>query len=171
MLSLQWHLKTHWSSQVGFSLAPGTTVPGDEGGFVLVDGAGPSSQGGSIWDTFSGSIPVLRRVSVGVGRTPPQSLRFRGVVGADVASHQSFRNEGDVSGIAVISGGGRRSSCDRYVRQLDGCGLCQQAGQNGVLFPLLVGRQSPSEVDGKSRRQPRCSPVFWPISSTVGIRL
>ena len=156
MRSLQWHLKTHWSSQVGFSLAPGTTVPGDEGGFVLVDGAGPYSQGGSIWDTCSGSIPVLRHVSVWVGRTPPQSLRFRGVVGAEFASHQSFRNEGDVSGIAVISGGGRRSSCDRYVRQLDGCGLRQQAGQNGVLFPLLVGRQSPSEVDRKSRRQPRC---------------
>ena len=32
-----------------------------------MDGEGPSSQGGSIRDTRSGSTPVLRRVSVGVG--------------------------------------------------------------------------------------------------------
>ena len=41
------------------------------------------------------------------------------------------------------------------MRQLDGCGLCQQAGRDGLPFPLLVG-QSASEVDGESRRPPRC---------------
>ena len=56
-------------SRVGSSFASGTTVPGSERGFVLVDGAGPSSQGGSIRDT--GSTPVLGRVSVRVERTPP----------------------------------------------------------------------------------------------------
>ena len=134
-------------SRVGSSLAPGTTVPGGEREFVLVNVERPSSQGGSIRDTCSGSTPVLGRVLVGVGRTPPRPCRVRGVVGAgEVAAHQSSRNEGIVSGIAVISGVGRRSPCDRDVRQLDGCGLRQQAGRDGLPLPLLVG-QLPSEVD------------------------
>ena len=97
-------------SRVGFSLASGTTVPGGEREFVLVDGERPSSQGGSIRDTRSGSAPVLGRVSVGVGHTP-RSCRVLGVVGAEVAEHQCSRNEGNVSGVAVISGVGRRSPC------------------------------------------------------------
>ena len=58
-------------SRVGSSLPPGAVVPGGERGFVLVDGEGSSSQGGSIRDTCSGFTPVLGRVSVGVGRAPP----------------------------------------------------------------------------------------------------
>ena len=78
------------------------------------------------------------------------------MVGAgEVATHQSSRDEGSVFGIAVISGGGHQSSLDRDVRQLDGCGLRQQAGWDSVPLPLLVG-QSPSEVEGESRRPPRC---------------
>ena len=69
-------------SQVGSSLAPGTTVLGVERGFVLVDGETPSSQGGSIRDTRSGSTPVLGRVSVEVGCTPPRPCHVRAVVGA-----------------------------------------------------------------------------------------
>ena len=57
--------------RVRFSLPPGTSVPGGAGGFVLVDGEGPPSHGGSIRDTSSRSTPVLGLVSVGVGRTPP----------------------------------------------------------------------------------------------------
>ena len=105
MHSLQWHLKTHWSPESD----PPSLVPGGERGFVLVDGEGPSSQRGSIWDTHSVSAPVLRHVSVGVGCPPPRSSSVRGVVGAgEVAAHQSSRNEGIVFGIAVISGVGRR---------------------------------------------------------------
>ena len=120
-----------------------------------MDGAGPSSPGGSVRDTCSGSTPALGRFSVGVGYTS-RSVRVRGVVGGgEVASYQSSRNEGNVSGIAVISGGGHRSSCACDVRQLDGCGIHQQAGRHGVPLPLLVG-QSPSEMDGESRCPPRC---------------
>ena len=73
------------------------------------------------------------------------------MVGAgEVAGHQSSRNEGIVSSIAVISGVGRRSPCD-----LDGGGLRQQAGRDGLPLPLLVG-QPASEVVGESRRPPRC---------------
>ena len=76
------------------------------------------------------------------------------MVGAgEVAAHQSSGNEGIVSGIAVISGVGRQSPCDCDVRQLDGGGLRQQAGRDGLPFPLLVG-QPTSEVDGESRRPP-----------------
>ena len=76
------------------------------------------------------------------------------VVAGEVAAHQSSRNEGIFSGIAVISGVGRRSPCDRDVRQLDGGGLCQ-AGWDGLPFPLLIG-QPASEVVGESRRPPGC---------------
>ena len=101
-------------SRVGSSLPPGAFVPGGEGGFVLVDGEGPSSQGGSIRDTSSRSTPVLGRVSVGVVRAPPRSCLVWGVVGAgEVAAHQSSRNEGIVSHIAVISGVGCRLPCPR----------------------------------------------------------
>ena len=55
-----------------------------------MDGAGPSSHGGSIQDTCSGSALVFRRISVGVGRTPPRSICVWGVVGGgEVAAHQS----------------------------------------------------------------------------------
>ena len=124
--------------------------------FVLVDGEKPSSQGGSIWDTCSGSTPVLGHVSVRVWCTPLRSCRVWGVVGVgEVAAHQSSQNEGSVSGIAIISGVGRRSPCDSDVWQLDSCGLRQQAGRDGLLFPLLVGQPS-CEVDGESRCPPRC---------------
>ena len=126
-------------SRVGFSLPPGASVPGVEGGFVLVDGEGPPSQGGSIWGTSSRSTPVLGCVSVGVGRTPPRLGSVRGVVGAEVAAHQSSGNEGIVSGIAVISGVGRRVTvmCDNsmvvaYVNKQGGTvsrSLCSLASQ------------------------------------------
>ena len=72
----------------------------------------------------------------------------------EIAEHQSSGNEGNVSGIAVFSGVGRRSPCDRDVQQLDGGGLRQQAGRDGLPFPLLVG-QLASEMDGKSQCPPR----------------
>ena len=68
------------------------------------------------------------------------------MVGAgEIASHQSSRNEG----ITVVSGVGRRSPCDRNVRQLDDDGLRQQAGQDGLPFLLNVGHPA-SEVVGES---------------------
>ena len=142
-------------SRVRSSLPPGALVPGGEGGFVLVDGAGPSPQGGSIRDTRSRSTSG---VSVGVGCTPPRSCCVWGVVGAgEVAAHhllemkvlfltlQSFQEL-----VAV-----RRSPFDRDVRQLDGGGIRQQVGRDGLPFPLLVG-QPASEVDGEPRHPPRC---------------
>ena len=79
-------------SRVGSSLLLGGLVPGGEGGFVLVDGAGPSPQGGSIRDTLFGLTPVLGKVSVGVGRTPPRLCHVRGVVGAgEVAAHLEMK--------------------------------------------------------------------------------
>ena len=105
-------------SRVRFSLAPGAFVPGGERGSVLVDGEGPSSSRSSIRDTSYGSSPVLGRVSVGVGRTPPRSFRVRDVIEGEV-----------VSGTSVISGGGHRSSGDHNVRQLDGYGLCMSTSR------------------------------------------
>ena len=50
------------------------------------------------------------------------------------------------------------------MRQLDGCGLRQQAGRNGVPLPLLFG-QSPFEVYGESRRLPGQSSVLADLLS------
>ena len=50
---------------------------------------------------------------------------------------------------------GHRSSCDRDVQQLNGCGLGQQAGRDGVPLPLLNG-QSPSEGDRETQHPPQC---------------
>ena len=113
MHTLQLAFEDALVSCVGSSLPSGAFVPGGERVFVLVDGEGPSSQGGSIRDTRSGSTPVLGLVSVRVGRTPPRSCSVRGVVGAgEVTAHQPSRNEGIVSVIAVISGICYLSLCD-----------------------------------------------------------
>ena len=138
--------------RVGSSLPSGALVLGGERGFVLVDGEGPSSQGGSIRDTRSRSTSVLGRISVGVGCIPLRPGGVRGVVGAgEVAAHQFPRNESIVFG-----------SCSHFrscllvdVRQLDGDGLRQQAGRDGFLLPFLVG-QPAFEVDGESRHPPQC---------------
>ena len=152
MRSLQWHLKTHWSLESDPPSLPvllSREVREDLSWWMvrnhLLKGV-----------RFGTPAPDLHLVSVGVGSTHPRSCRVRGVFGAgEVAAHQSSRNEGIVSGIAVISRVGHRSPCDRNVRQLDGGGLRQQAGWDGLPFPLLVG-QPASEVDGESRRPPQC---------------
>ena len=50
------------------SLASGGFARGSETGSDLVDGEGPSADGGSIRDTCAGSSPVFGRVFIGVGR-------------------------------------------------------------------------------------------------------
>ena len=106
-----------------------------------MDGEGSSVDGGSIWDTCSGSSPVLGRVLFGVGHSPSRSTRVRGVVQPEVVAHQSSRNEGSFlrpSGIPRC----HRSSRDSDVRQLDGRGVRQQARGHGFPGSMLVD-QSP----------------------------
>ena len=132
------------------SLSSGALVTGSETGPVLVDSEGSSFDGGSIRDTCSGSSPVFGRVLFGVGRSPTRSTRVRGVVGPrEVAAHQSSRDEGTVFGPSVVSRRCHRSSRDSDVRQLDGCGIRQQARGHGFPGSMLVG-QPPSEMDGES---------------------
>ena len=72
------------------SLASGGFAGGSETGSVLVDGEGPSFDGGLIRDACAGSSPVFGRIFVRVGRSPPRSKRVRGVVRpGEVAAHQS----------------------------------------------------------------------------------
>ena len=131
------------------SLASGGFAGGSETGSVLVDGEGSPVDGGSIRDTCAGSAPVFGRVFVGVGCSPPRSKRVRGVVRpGEVVAHQSSRNEGPLSGSSGFSGRCQRSSCDRDVRQLHGCGVRQQTGGHGFPGPLFVD-QPPSEMDGE----------------------
>ena len=138
------------------SLASGGFAGGSEKGSVLVDGEGPSVDGGLIRDTCAGSSPVFGRVFVGVGRSPPRSKRVRGVVRpGEVAAHQSSRNEGPLPGSSGISGRCHRSSRDSDARQLDGRGVRQQTRGHGFPGPVFVD-QPPSEMDGEFRRPSRC---------------
>ena len=110
------------------SLASGGFAVGRETGSVLVDGEGPSVDGGSIRDTCAESSPVFGRVFDGVGRSPPRSKCVRGVVRpGKVAAHQSSRNEGPLPGSSGFSGRCHRSPRDCDVRQLDGRGTVSRA--------------------------------------------
>ena len=62
------------------SLTSSALATGSETGPVLVDGEGSSVDRGSIRDTCTGSSPVFGRVLFGMGRSPSQSTRVRGVV-------------------------------------------------------------------------------------------
>ena len=137
------------------SLSSGGFARGSETGSVLVDGEGPSLDGGSIRDTCDGSSPVFGRVLLGVGRSPPRSTRVRGVVRPEVAPHQFSRNEGPLSGSSGLSRRRHRSSRDGDVRQLDGRGVRQQTRGHGFPGSVFVG-QPPSEMDGEFRRPSRC---------------
>ena len=106
----------------------------------MVDCEGLSFDGGSIRDTCSGSSPVFRRVLFGVGRPPPRSTRVRGVVGPEVAAHQSSRDEGSAPGPSVVSRRCHRSPCDSDVRQLDGRGVHQQASTVSRALCSLASR-------------------------------
>ena len=137
------------------SLSSGAFATGCETGPVLVDGEGPSVDGGSIRDTCSGSSPVFRRVLFRMGRSPSRSTRVRGAgrPGEDVA-HQSSRNEGSFLRPSGIPRRCRRSSCDGNVRQIDGRGVRQQARGHGFLGSVFVD-QLPSEMDGEFRHPSR----------------
>ena len=136
------------------SLASGGFAGGSETGPVLVDGEGSPVDGGSIWDTCSGSTPVFGRVFVGLGCSP-RSKRVRGVVRpGEVVAHQSSQNEGPLPGSSGFSRRCSWSPCDRDVRQLHGCGVHQQTGRHGVEASMFVD-QPPSEMDGVFRRPSR----------------
>ena len=66
--------------RVRSSLSSGALATGSETGPVLVDGEVSSVDGGSIWDTCSGSSPVFLSVLFGMGRSPSRSTRVQVVV-------------------------------------------------------------------------------------------
>ena len=135
------------------SLSSSVSATGSETGSVLVDGEGPSVDGGSIRNTCSGSSPVFGRVLFGVGRSPSRSTRIRGVVRPEeVATHQSSRNEGSFLRPSGILRRCHRPSRDGDVRQHDGR---QQARGHSILGSVLA-HQPPSEMDGEFRRPSRC---------------
>ena len=138
------------------SLSSGVFATGSETGSVLVDGEGPSVDGGSIRDSCSGSSPVIGRVLFGVGRSSSRSTRVRGVVRpGEVAAHQSSRNEGSFLRPSGIPRRCHQSSRDSDVRQHDGRGVRQQARGHGFPGSMHVD-QPPSEMDGEFRHPSRC---------------
>ena len=133
------------------SLSSDAFAMGSETVPVVVDGEGPSVDGGSIRDTCSGSSPVFGRVLFVMGRSLSRSTRVGGVVRpGEVAAHQSFRNEGSFLRPSGIPRRCHRSSRDSDVRQLDGCSVRQQARGHGFPGSVLVD-QLPSEMDREFR--------------------
>ena len=156
MRSLQWHLKAHWSPE---SDPPFLPVPlpqearRDLSWWMVRDHLLTGVRFGTPAPDLS---HVFGRVLFGVGHPPPRSTRVRGVDGpGKVVTHQSSRDESSVLGSAIISRRCHRPSCDSDVRQLDGRGVCQQAGGHGFPGPMLVN-QPTSEMDGESRHPSRC---------------
>ena len=145
MRSLQWHLKTQWSTK---SDPPSLPVALPEEAIRDL----------SWWMVKDHLLTGVRfgAPALDLGCSPPRSKRFRGVVRpGEVVAHQSSRNEGPLSGSSGFSRRCSRSPCDRDVRQLHGCGVRQQTGGHGFQVPVFVD-QPPSEMDGEFRRPSRC---------------
>ena len=129
------------------SRSPSRVDSGDSRGPVLVDRGVPSSPGGSVRDSSSGSSSVHGRFLCGLGRSPARPKGVREVVGggANVA-HQSSRDEGSLARTAIFSEDSHRPSSDGNVRQLDGSSVRQQARRNAFSFHVQADK-SPSQVD------------------------
>ena len=129
------------------SRSPSRVDSGDSRGPVLVDRGVPSSPGGSVRDSSSGSSSVHGRFLCGLGRSPARPKGVREVVGggANVA-HQSSRDEGSLARTAIFSEDSHRPSSDGNVRQLDGSSVRQQARRNAFSFHVRAD-QSPSQMD------------------------
>ena len=129
------------------SRSPSRVDSGDSRGPVLVDRGVPSSPGGSIRDSSSGSSSVHGRLLCGLGRSPARPKGVWEVVGggANVA-HQSSRDEGSLARTAIFSEDSHRPSSDGNVRQLDGSSVCQQARRNAFSFHVRADK-SPSQMD------------------------
>ena len=107
----------------------------------------PSSPGGSVRDSSSGSSSVHGRLLCGLGRSPARPKGVREVVGggANVA-HQSSRDEGSLARTAIFSEDSHRPSSDGNVRQLDGSSVCQQARRNAFSLHVRADKL-PSQMD------------------------
>ena len=129
------------------SRSPSRVDSGGSRGSVLVDRGVPSSPGGSVRDSSSGSSSVHGRLLCGLGRSPARPKGVREVVGggANVA-HQSSRDEGSLARTAIFSEDSHRPSSDGNVRQLDGSSVCQQARRNAFSFHVRADK-SPSQMD------------------------
>ena len=131
---------------------PGTLVPAGRGGPLLVGGEGPPPQEDELRNPDSGSPPLLRCVTVGMGSSPPRSISVGNMVGTgELVTHQSPRDESSVPSHKVVRRHCHQPSSDSDVRQFDGRNLCQQEGGHSLRLPLLVDRAT-SPMD----RVPQC---------------
>ena len=142
MRSLQWQLKAHWFPETD---PPRLLVPRswqvEEDLAWWVDEENPPARGKTLRDTDTRPPPVLGRVPIGMGSSPPRPISFEDMVtGKGPAAHQPSRNESPVPRPSGVQGPSHRPPSDCNVRQLDSVGLCQQAGGHGLRHPLFVDR-------------------------------
>ena len=176
MRSIQWHLKSHWSPERD---PPHLPVPRSRQ--VEEDLSWWMVRDHLLKGMNSGSPPLLRRVTVGMGSSPPRSISVGNMVGTgELVTHQSPRDESSVPSHKVVRRHCHQPSSDSDVRQFDGRSLCQQAGGHSLRLPLLVDRAtslmdrvprcpSGSEVPARAIQCPGRSPQ--PSESSAGCRM
>ena len=147
--SLQWRLKTSWSS---------------ENDSPTYQYSGPSR--------WTGTSNGGRRETTSSRGSPPPKLCLYSdtsklgigtiVEPGDIATHQHLGDESSVPSTSGFSGHGHRPAGYCNVRQLHGCGLCHQSGRDSVRLPLRVDRAT-SPLDGSPQRAPRSEIPAWTV--------
>ena len=155
MRSLQWHLKSHWSSERDSPPPPHLPVPWsrqveeDLSWWMVRDHLLEGMR-------FGTPTPDLRLYSDASWSRWGAHLLDRSVSGdmvepGELAAHQSAGDESPVSSPAIVPGRSRRPLGDSDVRQFDGSRLCQQAEGHHLRLPLLV-----DSVTSPMDRVPQC---------------
>ena len=146
MRSLQWQLKSSWSTETDPPHLPvprWTRMSRDH----LLQGRPPPPP---LPPPPPRTPPVLGCVSVGVGSPPPRSFSVGTIVRpGDLPPHQHPGDESSVPGPSGLPGSGHQPASNGNVRQLHGSSLYLPAGGDSLGFPLLVDRAT-SPLDGGS---------------------
>ena len=162
MRSLQWHLKSNWSTETDPPHLPvlrswqGTSLGGWRGTTSLRGyPSGQHPPPPPHPPTPPRTPPILGRVLVGVGSPPPRSISVGTMVRpGDLTPHQYPGDESSVPGTSHLPEHGHQPASDSNVRQLNGSSLRLQAGGGDSLrFPLRVDRAT-SPLDGSPQRTP-----------------
>ena len=157
MRSLQWHLKSNWSSETDPSLLPvsrSRQVDRDISWWMARNYLFEGTPFGAPPPPPHRTPPILGRVSVGVGSPPPRSISVGTMVRpGDLTPHQHSGDESSVPGASDLPGRGHQPASNSNVRQLHGSSLRLQAGGDSFRLPLLVDRAT-SPLDGSPQRTP-----------------
>ena len=157
MRSLQWHLKSNWSTETDPPHLPvvwSRQVDRDITWWMARDHLLEGMPFGAHPPPPPRTPPILGCVSVGVGSPPPRSISVGTMVRpGDLTPHQYPGDESFVLGTSDLPGLGHQPASDSNVRQLHGSSLRLQAGGGSLRLPLRVNKAT-SPLDGSPQRTP-----------------